>query len=101
MLKESPTKEKPGQMSKLDEEFVRIMTEIDKRYSEFSKHDRIKVEQWSKKLCQVSVNTIWKQNRNLYALLLLDSVIEGSLKDPFNKFPPENYLPSLNKNILV
>lgn len=31
---------------KVDEEFVAIMTEINGRYQDFNKHQRIRVEQW-------------------------------------------------------
>lgn len=89
------------QGSKLDEEFVKIMLDIEKHYSLFSKHDKIRIEQWSKKLCQITQNPAWQQNRNNYALLLLNCVSSGTLKEPFNKVPPENSLPALNKHIVV
>jgi len=89
------------QLGRLDEQFIRLMTEIEKHYTPFNKHERIRIEQWCKKLCQVSTNAIWKQNRNLYAYLLLHSILEGTLNDPFNKIPPEDYLPSLNKHAVV
>jgi hypothetical protein len=31
---------------KLDEEFVQYMLEVEQRYKEFNKHDRIRVENW-------------------------------------------------------
>lgn len=96
-----PGQDSTNQLSRLDDEFVKLMTDIEKRYATFNKHERIRIEQWCKKLCQVSVNEIWKQNRNLYALLLLNSISEGVLQEPFNKMPPEDYLPSLNKQIVV
>jgi len=95
-----PPRQGSTQLSRLDEEFVALMTDIEKGYAGFTKHERIRIEQWCKKLCQVSVNDIWKQNRNLYALLLLGSITEGALQEPFNKMPPEDYLPSLNKQIV-
>jgi len=95
-----PGHDSTNQLSRLDDEFVKLMTDIEKRYATFNKHERIRIEQWCKKLCQVSVNDIWKQNRNLYALLLLNSITEGALQEPFNKMPPEDYLPSLNKQIV-
>lgn len=88
-------------ISKLDEQFIKIMLEIEKNYVTFSKHEKIRIEQWSKKLCQVTINNLWKQNRNLYALLLLDAIMKGTLPEPFNKIPPEGSLPSLNKHIVV
>jgi len=89
------------QIGRLDEEFIRLMTEIEKHYTPFNKHERIRVEQWCKKLCQVAINKIWKQNRNHYAFLLLHCILEGTLTEPFNKIPPEDYLPSLNKHAVV
>lgn len=88
------------QDQKLDEEFIKTMLEVEKHYSSFNKHDKIRIEQWSKKLCQVTLNSTWKQNRNNYALLLLNCVTSGSLIEPFNKVPPEDALPSLNTHIV-
>ena len=87
--------------TKLDEEFIKIMLEIEKVYGQFNKHDRIRTEQWTKKLCQVTSNFLWKQNRNLYAYLLLDCILKHHLTDPFCKLPPDGPLPSLNKQIVV
>ena len=89
------------QEAKLDKDFIKTMLDIETRYSSFTKHDKIRIEQWSKKLCQITTNAIWKQNRNNYALLLLNCIINGSLNDPFNKVPPENSLPTLNTHIIV
>jgi len=89
------------QDNKLDEEFIKTMLEVEKHYASFNKHDKIRIEQWSKKLCQVTLNSTWKQNRNNYALLLLNCVINGSLNEPFNKVPPADSLPSLNTHIVV
>lgn len=88
-------------INKLDEQFIKIMLEIEKHYVTYNKHEKIRIEQWSKKLCQVTINNLWKQNRNLYALLLLDAIMKGNLQEPFNKIPPEGSLPTLNKHIVV
>ena len=55
----------------------------------FSKHDKIRIEQWTRKLCQVTNNREWKRNRNLYATWLLDMVLNKHLEKPFTKVPPE------------
>ena len=34
-------------------------------------------------------NTQWKRNRNLYAIWLLDMVLNKKLEKPFNKVPPD------------
>lgn len=91
---------KDQQLSRCDEEFVKIMLEIESNYTEFKRHDKVRIEQWTKALCQVTTNLIWKQNRNLYAKLLLQAVHHRELFDPFNKSPPES-LPTLNRQIVV
>jgi len=61
---------------KLDEEFVLYMLEIELKYQQpelkLSKHNKLRVEQWSKTLCQVNQSMVWKRNRNLYTMLLLN-----------------------------
>jgi len=87
--------------NKLDEEFIKLMIDIEKNYTLFKKHDKIRIEQWCKKLCQITINPTWKQNRNNYALLLSNCVSNGTLAEPFNKVPPEGSLPALNTHIVV
>jgi len=87
--------------NKLDEEFIKLMIDIEKNYTLFKKHDKIRIEQWCKKLCQITINPTWKQNRNNYALLLLNSINNANLVEPFNKVPPEGSLPALNTHIVV
>ncbi len=87
--------------NRLDEEFIKIMVDIEKHYAQFKKHEKIRIEQWCKKLCQITINPTWKQNRNNYALLLLNCIENGPLVEPFNKVPPEDSLPALNKHIVV
>ena len=68
----------------LDEQFIVYMLEIDSRYKVMSKGDRAKIEIWvrhfynqityqSKLLCTSdNTSSVWKLNRNLYAMMLLD-----------------------------
>lgn len=100
---------------KLDEEFVLYMLEVENRYKTFSKHDRIRIENWviiiiqlillqSKILCQVTTNMVWKRNRNLYTMLLLDQILNQRLETPFLTGPPDggsNGLPILSKTSIV
>ena len=44
---------------------------------------------------------VWKKNRNNYAMLLLDQVLNGHLEMPFTVLPPEGCLPVLQKQYLV
>jgi len=74
----------------LDRKFYTTMLEIDKRYqldAKLQKHEKIRIEQWSRKLCQVTKNTQWKKNRNLYATWLLDMILNKKLEKPFTKVP--------------
>lgn len=86
---------------KLDEQFTGIMIEVEKFHCNLDKLERNKAEQWARKLCQHNLNIPFKHDRNLYAMMLLDSVLSGQLTDPFNKLPPEGLLPALNKKVVV
>ncbi|CAG9317702.1 KIAA1107_1 [Blepharisma stoltei] len=77
----------------LDQIFIDMMLEVEQNYEPLSKHEKVRIEQWSKKLCQVTSNSIWKKNRNKYAKCLLDMVKLGNLQEPFSKIPPEGPLP--------
>lgn len=97
-----PEKEPVLEEDKLiDQEFIEIMLEIEKKYASFKKHDKIRIEQWTKKLCQVTSNILWKKNRNLYAKLLLHNVLNKALQEPFTRGPPEGALSKLNKYEIV
>ena len=76
---------------KLDEQFIVYMLEIDNRYKSMTKQDKVRVEQWSKVLCQANTSSVWKRNRNLYAMQLLDYVLNNALQKPFS-LPPPNRL---------
>ncbi|OMJ70789.1 hypothetical protein SteCoe_31160 [Stentor coeruleus] len=86
---------------KVDEEFIEIMLEVEKFYDFMSKHEKVRIEQWSKKLCQVTANPVWKKNRNKYAKTLLHLVKLGKLQEPFTKIPPEGPLPQFTGNINI
>ena len=61
----------------------------------------MRVEQWAKKLCMSETNPIWKKNRNLYAIKLLDNVLNQILEKPYLLVPPETSLPLLSKSDLM
>jgi len=77
------------------------LLEIENNYTDFNKHQKIRIEQWCKKLCEATTNTLWKKSRNLYAMLLLDQVLNGKLDKPFNRLPPEASLPSIKESEVV
>ena len=88
------------------------MLEIEQRYqlpeTNLSKQEKLRVEQWSKTLCQVSPSLVWKRNRNLYTMCLLNQIVtfHKLLRkeqcvggQSFQTRPPENgnHLPTLSK----
>ena len=83
-----------------DAEFVKLMLEVQKLIENFSKSDKLKINSWAKKLCVPTMNNEFKKNRNLYAIKLLDNVINGKLEDPFTKFAKEKEIKLLD-SILV
>jgi len=98
------------QNCKLDEQFLVYTLEIEKIYKKCNRHEQIRIEQWvffafinqkCRKLCQVTSNDVWKKNRNLYALLLLNYLRNGKLEKPFNELPPEGSLPVISSQDVV
>ena len=79
-----------------DAEFVKLMLEVQKLIENFSKSDKLKINSWAKKLCVPTMNNEFKKNRNLYAIKLLDNVINGRLEDPFTKFAKEKEIKLLD-----
>ena len=73
-------------LDKYDKEFVNLMLEINSHIENFSKLDKIKINSWIKSLCLPTNNLPWKKNRNLYALKLLDNILNFKLEKPFTKF---------------
>lgn len=88
-------------LDKYDKEFVNLMIEIENRVQDFSKSDKLKINSWIKSLCLPTNNIPWKKNRNLYAIKLLDNILNFRLEEPFTKFAESSEnLPMLN-HILV
>ena len=83
-------------LDKHDKEFINLMIEINNRTKDFSKIDKLKINSWIKSLCLPTNNIPWKKNRNLYALKLLDNILNSKLEFPFTKFAESDNLPMLN-----
>ena len=75
-----------GYLDKYDKEFVNLMLEINNNFDNFSKLDKLKINSWIKSLCLPTNNVLWKKNRNLYTLKLLDNVLNLKLEKPFTKY---------------
>ena len=79
-----------------DAEFVNLMLDIQNLIENYSKSDKLKINSWAKILCVPTINIEFKKNRNLYAIKLLDNVINGKLEEPFDKFAKDNELKKIN-----
>ncbi len=67
---------------------------------DMNKHTKLRIESWCKKFCQITSNIVWKKNRNLHAICLLDMILNQNFEEPYNKFPPEGPLPFLSQAIV-
>ena len=83
-----------------DAEFVNLMLDVQNLIQDFCKSDKLKINSWAKILCVPTVNIEFKKNRNLYAIKLLDNVLNGKLEEPFNKFAKEKELKMLDPIIV-
>ena len=79
-----------------DAEFVSLMLDIQNLIINFCKSDKLKINSWAKILCVPTINIEFKKNRNLYAIKLLDNVLNGKLEEPFDKFAKDKELKKLN-----
>ena len=79
-----------------DSEFVNLMLDIQELMENFCKSDKLKINSWAKLLCIPTINIEFKKNRNLYAIKLLDNVLNGKLEEPFNKFAKDRELKLLD-----
>ena len=79
-----------------DSEFVNLMLDIQELIENFCKSDKLKINSWAKVLCIPTINVEFKKNRNLYAIKLLDNVLNGKLEEPFNKFAKDKELKLLD-----
>jgi hypothetical protein len=83
-----------------DREFIALITDIEQLCRKLDKHDKLRIESWCKKLCQVTNNIEWKKNRNLHAISLLDMILNNRFEEPYNKFAPEGPIPVLSKTLV-
>ena len=72
--------------SKYDNEFVGLLNEIGIRLPNFNKQDKLKIKSWISLLTIPCNTTDTKKNRNLYAIKLINQMINGKLEEPFTKY---------------
>ena len=71
--------------SKYDNEFLGLLNEIGMRLPNFNKHDKLKIKSWINLLTIPCDTNETKKNRNLYAIKLINQMINGKLEEPFTK----------------
>ena len=79
----------------LDAQFLKMVKQVEGEYSEVlrNRQDRLKCENWVKKLCSLICceKVPLLKNRNTYVRLLLRCLTDvGSLEGVFRKMPPES-----------
>ena len=72
--------------SKYDNEFIGLLNEIGIRLQKFDKCDNLKIKSWINLLMMPCKSNMEKKNRNLYAILLINQMVNGRLEEPFIKF---------------
>ena len=72
--------------SKYDNEFIGLLNEIGIRLQKFDKCDTLKIKSWINILMMPCKSSVDKKNRNLYAILLINQMVNGKLEEPFLKF---------------
>ena len=82
-------------LNRYDNEFIGLLNEIGNRIFYFNKEDVMKIKSWIKLLSNLYETKEEKQNRNLYAIKLLNQMINGKLKKPFNNYCIINILKPL------
>ena len=61
----------------------------------FSKHERIRIKEWMRKLSWRQNNPVWKKNVNFHLKVLVEMIRNGQLSKPFNNLPEEGPLRKL------
>ena len=82
-------------INRYDIEFIGLLNEISNRLVYFKKEDHLKIKSWINILSGPYQTEKEKQNRNLYAIKLLNQMVNGKLKIPFINYFKKNKLKQL------
>ena len=77
---------KENELDLYDIEFIGLLHEIDLRMDNFSHGDQMKIKSWVKNLMFPTNVIKQKKNRNLYAIKLINNMINERIEEPFTKF---------------
>ena len=73
-------------LNRYDNEFIGFLNEIGIRLIYFNREASLKIRSWIKILSLPYATKEEKQNRNLYAIKLINQMINGKIKYPFNNY---------------
>ena len=77
---------KENELDLYDIEFIGLLHEIDLRMDNFSHGEQMKIKSWVKNLMFPTNVIKKKKNRNLYAIKLINNMINERIEEPFTKF---------------
>ena len=73
-------------LNRYDNDYIGFLNEIGKRLIYFNGEEKFKIKTWIKLLSIHYETKEEKQNRNLYAIKLINQMINGKIKYPFNNY---------------
>ena len=85
-MKSNFSSKKENELDLYDIEFIGLLHEIDLRMDNFSHGEQMKIKSWVKNLMFPTNVIKQKKNRNLYAIKLINNMINERIEEPFTKF---------------
>ena len=82
-------------LNRYDNEYIGFLNEIGNRLKYFDSETNLRIRSWIKLLSLQYTTKEEKQNRNLYAIKLINQMINGKIKYPFNNYANINELKPL------
>ena len=82
-------------LNRYDNEYIGLLNEIGNRLIYFTREENLKIRSWIKLLSMPFETKEEKQNRNLYAIKLINQMINRKIKYPFNNYANINQLKPL------
>ena len=73
-------------LNRYDNEYIGFLNEIRNRLIYFDRETNLRIRSWIKLLSLPYTTKEEKQNRNLYAIKLINQMINGNIKYPFNNY---------------
>jgi len=82
-----------------DTKFLDLLDSIQECMEGIPKQLEIRIRRWVTKFCEPLSSTEWKRNRDAYAELLLNQLLQGDIRQPFDKLPSDGPLGTLSNHL--